>query len=212
MLKIGIDVRGSNIPGVAGSDDEAGMVVIATGVGLLVRTILEASEVGMTLVGGAINDGTGLLERGCSKLVVGLLSGELVNKVVPEVAKLVELVSEVVKLDKLEATGVEEMISVTVTVASILISTACSIFWACLLYRWRSACVFDCALTVESVETNHCSYSMVRFSLCSSVKTNPSLLAINELFSWVRTVVYGSWLESNELQAIGKDKIVEKLK
>lgn len=119
MRKIGTDVRGSNIPGVTGSDDEAGMVVIATGVGLLVRTILEASKVGMTLVGGAINDGTGLLERSGSKLLVGLLSGEPVDKVVSEVVKLVELVSKADKLGDLEATGVDEMISNIVAVASI---------------------------------------------------------------------------------------------
>ena len=119
MLKMGTDVRGSNVPGVTGSDDEAGMVVIATGVGLLVRTILEASEVGMTLVGGAINDGTGLLEISNSKLLVGLPSGEPVDKVVSELVKLVALGSEADKLGELEATGVEEMISNIVAVASI---------------------------------------------------------------------------------------------
>ena len=116
---MGTDVRGSNVPGVTGSDDEAGMVVIATGVGLLVRTILEASEVGMILVEGAINDGTGLLEISNSKLLVGLPSGEPVDKVVSELVKLVELGSEADKLGELEATGVEEMISNIVAVASI---------------------------------------------------------------------------------------------
>ena len=44
----------SNIP----TDEE----MVATGVGLLVRSILEASEAGMTLVVGAISDDGGLLD------------------------------------------------------------------------------------------------------------------------------------------------------
>ena len=117
---------------------------VATGVGLLVRNIIDASEVGMTLVGGTINDNGGLLE-GSSK-PDGLISDELlctlvmlVVKLVAELDKLVveldrlvvELVLEsgrlVVELDRLvvelETKGVEEMTSVTVAVASMLISS-----------------------------------------------------------------------------------------
>lgn len=93
--------------------------MVATGVGLLVRNTIDDSEVGMTLVGGTINDNGGLLD-GSSKsdrLVSDELVGELVILVVKLVAELDKLVAE------LEAKGVEEMTSVTVAVASMLISS-----------------------------------------------------------------------------------------
>lgn len=93
--------------------------MVATGVGLLVRNTIDDSEVGMTLVGGTINDNGGLLD-GSSKsdrLVSDELVGELVILVVKLVAELDKLVAE------LETKGVEEMMSLTVAVASMLISS-----------------------------------------------------------------------------------------
>lgn len=93
--------------------------MVATGVGLLVRNTIDDSEVGMTLVGGTINDNGGLLD-GSSKsdrLVSDELVGKLVILVVKLVAELDKLVAE------LETKGVEEMTSLTVAVASMLISS-----------------------------------------------------------------------------------------
>jgi len=93
--------------------------MVATGVGLLVRNTIDDSEVGMTLVGGTINDNGGLLD-GSSKsdrLVSDDLVGELNILVVKLVAELDKLVAE------LETKGVEEMTSLTVAVASMLISS-----------------------------------------------------------------------------------------
>jgi len=93
--------------------------MVATGVGLLVRNTIDDSEVGMTLVGGTINDNGGLLD-GSSKsdrLVSDDLVGELVILVVMLVAELDKLVAE------LETKGVEEMASLTIAVASMLISS-----------------------------------------------------------------------------------------
>lgn len=93
--------------------------MVATGVGLLVRNTIDDSEVGMTLVGGTINDNGGLLD-GSSKsdrLVSDELVGELNILVVKLVTELDKLVAE------LETKGVEEMTSLTVAVASMLISS-----------------------------------------------------------------------------------------
>jgi len=93
--------------------------MVATGVGLLVRNTIDDSEVGMTLVGGTINDNGELLD-GSSKsdrLVSDDLVGELVILVVMLVAELDKLVAE------LETKGVEEMASLTIAVASMLISS-----------------------------------------------------------------------------------------
>jgi len=93
--------------------------MVATGVGLLVRNTIDDSEVGMTLVGGTINDNGELLD-GSSKsdrLVSDDLVGKLVILVVMLVAELDKLVAE------LETKGVEEMASLTIAVASMLISS-----------------------------------------------------------------------------------------
>lgn len=93
--------------------------MVATGVGLLVRNTIDDSEVGMTLVGGTINDNGGLLDGNSTsdRLVSDELVGELVILVVKLVAELDKLVAE------LETKGVDEMTSLTVAVASMLISS-----------------------------------------------------------------------------------------
>lgn len=60
----------SNVPELTRTGEEAMMVV--TGVGLLVRNILEASDVGITLVGRAINNDGGLLDGGTSIVVISI--------------------------------------------------------------------------------------------------------------------------------------------